>query len=141
MGKWGAHPTLPRLMQPLLPVVFHCLIPSALAHCSFTPKTIQVGRSHTLGCLAFNKVYDLNLVLLTPSLQASAGNKNVEVVYSFPSYHGDPHTRPKPACVYERRVGLLGGMRTHTRGGGAGGGGTFKTLAAFQSLASSQNIK
>lgn len=38
-------------------------------------------RDHTLGCLASNEVYDLNLVLLTP-LQASEGNRNV--VYSFP---------------------------------------------------------
>lgn len=38
-------------------------------------------------------------------------------------------------CVYERR-GRLHVACTHTLGGGA-----LKTLAAFQSLASSQNIK
>ena len=51
------------------------LIPSGLAQCSFTPKTVQVGNSRTSGFLAFNKGYDLNLVLLTPSLQASKENK------------------------------------------------------------------
>lgn len=40
------------------------------------PKhSVRVGKSHMLRCLAFNNVYDLNLVLLTPSLQASEGEK------------------------------------------------------------------
>lgn len=100
-------------LHPLPP-----LIPSGLAQGSFTPKTVQVGNSHMLGCLAFNKIYDLNLVLLTPSLQASKGNKNVEAFYSFPSLQGDPHTGPKPVwgCVNPECTHAHACTHTHTLG-------------------------
>lgn len=52
-----------------------------------------------IGLLAFIKVYDLNLLRLTPPLQASEGNKNVEVVYSFPSRHGWRPSLSASACV------------------------------------------
>lgn len=98
-------------LHPLPP-----LIPSGLAQGSFTPKTVQVGNSHMLGCLAFNKIYDLNLVLLTPSLQASKGNKNVEAFYSFPSSQGDPHTGPKPVwgCMNPECTHVHTCTRTHS---------------------------
>ena len=104
------HSCRPRL-HPLPP-----LIPSGLAQGGFTPKTVQVGNSHMSGCLAFNKIYDLNLVLLTPSLQASKGNKNVEAFYSFPSSQGDPHTGPKPVrgCVNPECTHAHACTHTHT---------------------------
>ena len=102
------------------------LIPSGLAQGGFTPKTVQVGNSHMSGCLAFNKIYDLNLVLLTPSLQASKGNKNVEAFYSFPSSQGDPHTGPKPVrgCVNPECKHAHACTHTHTHTL-LGRGGTF----------------
>lgn len=99
---------------------------------------VQVGNSYTLGRLAFNKVYDLNLALLTPSLQASEGNKNVEFVYSFPSWQGDPlgqslwvrvRVNTQFGCVAVRTH-----MRTHIHMHTLRGrGGTFRETGGHRS--------
>ena len=104
---------------------------------SLAPDTVQVGDSYTLGCLAFNKVYDLNLALLTPSLQASEGNKNVEVVYSFPSWQGDPLGQSLRVRVRVNAQFGCVAVRTHAHtrphAHARGRGGTFRETGCHRS--------